>query len=70
MSGRVMPSPSSGTYTDELLESAGERSLVVKSGLNRDLEQRHAGLNHQFLGVLDAMLNQPLVSGNTERCFE
>jgi len=65
-----MPSPSSGTYTDELLESARERRLVVKSGLNRDLEQRHGGLYHQFLGVLDAMLNQPLVSGDAERCFE
>jgi len=52
------------------LESARERSLVVKSGLNRDLEQRDGGLNHQFLGVLDAMLNQPLVSGDAERCFE
>ena len=70
MSCRVMPSPSSRTYTDELFESARERSLVVKSGLNRDLEQRHSGLNHQFLGVLHAMLNQPLVSGDAERCFE
>jgi len=65
-----MPSPSSGTYADELLERARERRLVVKSGLNRDLEQRHGGLHHQLFRVLDAMLDQPLVSGDAERRFE
>jgi membrane glycosyltransferase len=61
-----MPSPSSGAYADELLERARERRLAVKSGLNRDFEQRHGGLHHQLLRVLDAMLDQPLVSGDAE----
>ena len=46
-----MPSPSSGAYADELLERARERRLAVKSGLNRDFEQRHGGLHHQLLRV-------------------
>ena len=65
-----MPPPSAGAYTDELVECAGERCLVIKSRLNRDINQRHAGLAHQLFGVVDAMLNQPLVSGNAERGFE
>jgi hypothetical protein len=66
----VTPSPSSGTDTDELVERARERCLVIKSRLNRDVDQRHAGLAHQLFGVVDAMLTQPLVSGGAERCFE
>ena len=67
---RVMPSPSSRTDPDELVECAGERSLIAKSRLNRDVDQRHAGLAHQLFGVLNAMLNQPLVSGGAKRGFE
>ena len=67
---RVMPSPSSGADPDELMECARERCLVIKSRLNRDLDQRHAGLAHQLFGVVNAMLNQPLVSGDAERGFE
>ena len=52
------------------MERARERSLVIKSRLHGDLDQRHAGLGHQFFGMLNAMLNQPLVSGDAERCFE
>src|SRR5882762_3231670 len=62
MPRRVVPSPSSGTDTDELMECARERRLVIKSRLNRDVDQRHSGLGHQLFGVLYAMLNQPLVS--------
>src|SRR5258705_7214817 len=65
-----MPSPSSGADAYELMECARERCLVIKSRLNRDLDQRHAGLAHQFFGVVNAMLNQPLVSGDAERGFE
>jgi len=70
MSCPVMPSPSSGADPDELMECARERCLVIKSRLNRDLDQRHAGLAHQLFGVVNAMLNQPLVSGGAERGFE
>src|SRR5579864_5850054 len=66
----VMSSPSSGADPDELVECARERCLVTKSRLNRDVDQRHAGLAHQFFGVVDAMVNQPLVSGGAERSFE
>jgi len=52
------------------MESARERCLVIKSRLNGDLDQRHGGLGYQFFGMLNAMLNQPLVSGDAERCFE
>ena len=65
-----MPSPSSGADADELMECAGERRLVVESRLNRDVDQRHAGLAHQLFGVVNAMLHQPLVSGGAERGFE
>jgi hypothetical protein len=65
-----MPSPSSGTDTNELMECVRERCLVIKSRLNRYLDQGDGGLGHQFFGVLNAMLNQPLVSGDAERCFE
>jgi hypothetical protein len=65
-----MPSPSSGTDTDELMECARERCLVIKSGVNRDVDQRHAGLTHQLFGVVNAMVNQPLVSRDSERVFE
>ena len=65
-----MPSPSSGADPNELMECARERCLVIKSRLNRDVDQRHAGLAHQLFGVVNAMLNQPLVSGDAERCFE
>ena len=65
-----MPSPSSGADPDELMEYARERCLVIKSQLNRDVDQRHAGLAHQLFGVVNAMLQQPLVSGDTERGLE
>ena len=52
------------------MECVRERRLVIKSRLNRDVDQRHAGLAHQLFGVVNAMLNQPLVSGDAERCFE
>src|SRR5258708_32585721 len=70
MPGRVMPSPSSGADANELMECVSERCLFAKSRLNRDLDQRHAGLAHQFFGVVNAMLHQPLVSGGAERGFE
>ena len=52
------------------MECTRERWLVVKSRLNRDVDQRHAGLAHQLFGVVNAMLHQPLVSGDTERGLE
>ena len=70
MPGRVLPSPSSGAYADALMECAGERCLVIKSRLNRDVDQRHAGLAHQLFGVVNAMVHQPLVSGYAEGSFE
>ena len=66
----IMPSPSSGTDTHDFMECARERCLVIKSRLNRDLDQRHAGLIHQLFGLVNAMLRQPLVSRGTERGFE
>ena len=66
----VMPSPSSGADPDELVECARERCLVIKSRLNRDVDQRHAGLAHQLFGLVNATLNQPLVGGGAERGFE
>ena len=56
-----MPSPSTGADADELMECVGERRLIIKSRLDRDVDQRHAVLGHQLFGVVDAMLNQPLV---------
>ncbi len=70
MACHVMPSPSSGADADELMECVRERCLVIKSRLNRDVDQRHAGLAHQLFGVVNAMLHQPLVSGGAERGFE
>ena len=52
------------------MECARERSLIIKSRLNRDVGQRPGGLAQQLLGTVDSMLNQPLVSGDTERGFE
>ena len=66
----VMPSPSSGADADELMECARERRLVIESRLNRDLDQRHGCVAHQFLGVLNAMLHQPVVSGCAESDLE
>src|SRR5437879_4832223 len=66
----VMPSPSSGADADKLMECARECCLVVKSRLNRDVDQRHAGLAQQLFCVVNAMLHQPLVSGGAERSFE
>jgi hypothetical protein len=54
----MLPSPSSGADADELMERACECGLVIKSRLNRDLDQRQAGLAHQLLGVVNAMLNR------------
>jgi hypothetical protein len=65
-----MPPPSSGADPDELMEGARERCLIIKYRLNRNLDQGHAGLAHQLFGVVNAMLNQPLVSGGAERGFE
>ena len=65
-----MPPPSSGTDPDELVERVRERRLVIKSRLNGDVDQRHTGLAHQLFGVVNAMLNQPLVGGGAERGFE
>jgi hypothetical protein len=65
-----MPSPSSGADAYKLMERTRERCLVIKSRLNRDVDQRLAGVGHQLFGAVDAMLNQPLVRGNTERSFE
>ena len=66
----VMPSPSSRADSNELMESAREHCLVFESRLNRDVDQRQAGLAHQLFGVVNAVLGQPLVGGNAERCFE
>ena len=66
----VMPSPSSRADSNELMECARKPCLVIESRLNRDIDQRHAGLAHQLFGVVDAMLNQPLMSGDAERGFE
>ena len=66
----VVPSPSSGADPDELMECARERCLIIKSRMNRDVDQGHAGLAHQLFGVVNAMLNQPLVSGGAESGFE
>ena len=52
------------------MECVRERCLVIKSRLNRDVDQRHAGLAHQLFGVVNAMLNQPLVCRNAEGDFE
>ena len=65
-----MPPPSSGADADELVECARERCLVIKSQLSRDVDQRYAGLAHQLFGVVNAMLNQPLMRGSAERRFE
>jgi len=65
-----MPSPSSGADPDEVMKCARERCLVIESRLNRDVDQRHAGLAHQLFGMVNAMLHQPLVSGGAERGFE
>lgn len=46
---------------DELVERAGKRCLVTKSRLNRNVDQRYAGLAHQLFGMVNAMLNQPYV---------
>ena len=67
---QVVPAPSSGADSHELMECARKRCLVIKSRLNRDLDQRHAGLAHQFFSVVNAMLSQPLVSGDAERGLE
>ena len=66
----VTPSPSSRADSNELTECARERCLVIKSRLNRDVDQRHAGLAHQLFSVVNAMLHQPLVSSGPERSFE
>ena len=66
----VKTAPSPWANPGKLVECARERCLVIKSRLNRDVDQRHCGLAHQLFGVLDAMLNQPSVSGDTERGFE
>src|SRR6202022_3817447 len=60
MPRRLMPSPSSGADPDKLVECACERRLVIESRLNRDVDQRHAGLAHQLFGVVNAFLNNPL----------
>ena len=65
-----MTAPSSGADPDELMECTRERCLVTKSRLNRDVDQRHAGLAHQLSGVVNAKLNQPLVSGGAEGDFK
>src|SRR5579872_4922021 len=66
----VMPSPSSGTDTDKLMKCPRERCLIIKSQLSRDVDQRHGGVSHQLLGVVNAMLHQALVSGSAETDFE
>ena len=70
MRSHVMPSPFSGADSDELAECAGERCLIIESRLHSDVDQRHTGLAHQSFGVVNAMLNQPLVGGGAERGFE
>ena len=52
------------------MECARERCLVVKSRLNRDIDQRHCSPAHQLFGVVNAMLNQPAVSGDAESGLE
>ena len=70
MPRRVISAPSSGTDTHDFMESVRERRLIIKPRLNRYVDQRHGGLGYQFFGMLNAMLNQPLVSGGAERSFE
>jgi hypothetical protein len=36
----------------------------------RDVDYRQAGLTYQLFGVVNAMLNQPLVSAGAEKGFE
>jgi hypothetical protein len=70
VSCHVMPPPSSGANADELMERARERRLVTKSRLNRYINQRHTRAAHQLFGVVNAVLDQPLVSGCAKRRFE
>ena len=53
----IVPPPSSGPDPDELKERARERSLVIKSGLNRDVDQRYAGLGHRERGAFTGAVN-------------
>jgi hypothetical protein len=61
-----LSSPASGTDADDLVECTRECCLVVEAGLRCDIGQRHVRLGHQEFGVVDAMLNQPLVGGDAE----
>lgn len=70
MARHILPPPSSGADPDEPMECAREGCLIIESGLNGDVDQRHAGLAHQLFGVFNAMVSQPLVSGGAERGFE
>jgi len=57
----MIASPSSGAYSDNLAESAREGRLIGKPGQHCDFDDRCARLPEQFLGMLNAMPNQPLV---------
>jgi hypothetical protein len=52
------------------VECARERCLLIESRLNRNVDQGHTRLTHQLFGVVNALVNQPLVSRDTERVFE
>jgi len=53
----IVPPQSSGADPDELKERARERRLVIKSGLNRDVDQQYAGLAHRGRGAFTGAVN-------------
>jgi hypothetical protein len=57
----MIASPSSGAYSDYPAERAREGRLIGKPGQHCDFDDRCGRLPEQFLGMLNAMPNQPLV---------
>lgn len=66
----VIPPPSPGTHTGKVMECASKIQpdrRIPSEARSPSATGRSA---HQVLGMLNAVLNQPLVRGDTERNFE
>jgi hypothetical protein len=62
--------PSTWTDAHDLMEGAGERRLIRKACLFRDISQCVVRLHQELLGPLNPALHEPSVSRHTEAGLE
>src|ERR1700761_37367 len=70
VSPRLIAPPGRRARLDVLGKHPREVALIGKTGVERDRTERLVGIEDQFLGALDALLQQPLVRRTSHGLLE